>query len=191
MTDRFGQSASSSTNLNVVQGPVAFAQADPGRTGCEQVVTFDGRGSSSVGPAEQGFDIVSYEWDLNGDGETDFDNPIFEVPVTAQPTGNPPRVILNARLTVTNAIGEALIALGEDPGPHQSIDDIEVIIDVQNLPPVANAAAPSHRGQQRELRACDRRRSWFDRPERAQTRSCIGGTRTVTSSTAVKTTTAR
>jgi PKD repeat protein len=138
VTDRFGQSATSSTNLNVVDGPQAFAQADPGRTGCEQVVTFDGRGSNSAGPAEQGFNIVSYEWDLNGDGETDFSNPIFEVPVTAEPTGNPPRVILNARLTVTNAIGAALIAAGEDPGPHQSIDDIEVIIDVQNLPPVAN-----------------------------------------------------
>ena len=128
VTDRFGQSATSSTTLNVVEGPQAFAQADPGRTGCQQVVTFDGRGSSSSGPTEQGFNIVSYAWDLNGDGETDFDNPIFEVPVTAEPTGTPPRVILTARLTVTNAIGAALLAAGQDPGPHQSIDDIEVII---------------------------------------------------------------
>ena len=146
VTDRFGQSATSSTNLNVVVGPQAFAQADPGRTGCQQVVTFDGRGSSSSGPAEQGFDIVSYAWDLNGDGETDFDNPIFEVPVTAEPTGTPPRVILTARLTVTNAIGAALIAAGEDPGPHQSVDDIEVTIDVQNLPPVSNPGGPYRTG---------------------------------------------
>ena len=146
VTDRFGQVASSSTNLNVVEGPQAFAQADPNRTGCEQVVTFDGRGSSSTGPAEQGFNIVSYEWDLDGDGEADFNNPFFEVPVTAQPSGDPPQVILTARLTVTNAIGEALIALGEDPGPHQSIDDIQVIIDVQNLPPVANAGGPYRTG---------------------------------------------
>jgi hypothetical protein len=141
VTDRFGETANSSTNLNVVSGPVAFAQADPNRTGCEQIVTFDGRGSSSAGPVEQGFGIVSYEWDLDGDGVADFNNPTFAIPVTAQPSGEPPRVILTARLTVTNAIGAALIAAGQNPGPHQSTTDIEVVIDVQNLPPVANRVA--------------------------------------------------
>ena len=146
VTDRFGETASSSTNLNVVAGPAASAQADPNRTGCEQVVTFDGRGSSSAGPAEQGFGIVSYEWDLDGDGVADFNNPTFTIPVTAQPSGNPPRVILAARLTVTNEIGTALIAAGQNPGPHQSSTDIEVVIDVQNLPPVSNPGGPYRTG---------------------------------------------
>jgi hypothetical protein len=109
-------------------------------------VTFDGRGSSSAGPADQGFEIVSYAWDIDGDGVADFENPTFTIPVTAQPSGNPPAVRLSARLTITNAIGAALIAAGEDPGPHQSSDDITVVIDVQNLPPVANAGGPYRTG---------------------------------------------
>jgi hypothetical protein len=136
--DRFGETAQSETELNVVNGPTAFAQADPGRTGCQQVVNFDGRGSTSNGPVDQGFNIVSYEWDLDGDGDADFLQPTFVTPVTALPTGNPPQVILNARLTVTNAIGRALIDAGLDPGAHQSVDDIEVVIDVQNQPPNAD-----------------------------------------------------
>lgn len=146
VTDRFDQEASTTTSLNVVAGPVAFAQANPNRTGCEQLVTFDGRGSSSAGPAEQGFSIVRYEWDTNGDGVADFENPTFTIPVTAQPSGDPPAVRLSARLTVTNEIGAALIAAGEDPGPHQSSDDITVVIDVQNLPPVADAGGPYRTG---------------------------------------------
>jgi len=146
VTDRFGEGASASTSLNVVAGPVAFAQANPNRTGCEQLVTFDGRASSSAGPADQGFSIVSYAWDINGDGVTDFDNPTFTIPVDAQPTGDPPAVRLDARLTVTNEIGAALIAAGEDPGAHQSSDDVTIVIDVQNLPPVADAGGPYRTG---------------------------------------------
>jgi PKD repeat protein len=146
VTDRFGQDADTTTSLNVVSSPVALAQANPNRTGCEQIVTFDGRGSSSAGPVDQGFGIVSYEWDLDGDGAADFVNPTFSIPVTAQPTGNPPQVRLSARLTVTNEIGLALIAAGQDPGPHQSTDDITVVIDVQNLPPVADAGGPYRTG---------------------------------------------
>jgi hypothetical protein len=146
VTDRFNEEASNTTSLNIVGGPVAFAQANPNRTGCDQLVTFDGRASSSAGPADQGFSIVSYAWDIDGDGVTDFENPTFTIPVTAQPTGDPPAVRLNARLTVTNEIGAALIAAGDDPGAHQSIDDISIVIDVQNLPPVADAGGPYRTG---------------------------------------------
>ena len=146
VTDRFEREASATTSLNIVSGLVAFAQANPNRTGCEQIVDFDGRGSSFAGPAEQGFNIVSYEWDIDGDNVADFENPTFSIPVTAQPSGDPPQVRLSARLTVTNAIGAALIAAGEDPGPHQSVDDITVVIDVQNLPPVADAGGPYRTG---------------------------------------------
>jgi hypothetical protein len=149
--DRFGATATSQTSLNVVNGPAALAQANPNRTGCQQIVDFDGRGSSSTGPADQGFGIATYEWYLNNDGQgdnggADFTNPTFSVPVTAQPTGNPPRVILNARLVVTNAIGRALIEQGQDPGPHQSHNDIAVVIDVQNQAPVANPGGPYRTG---------------------------------------------
>jgi hypothetical protein len=89
---------------------------------------------------------VNYAWDIDGDGVTDFENPTFTIPVTAQPTGDPPAVRLNARLTVTNEIGAALIAAGDDPGAHQSIDDISIVIDVQNLPPVADAGGPYRTG---------------------------------------------
>lgn len=151
VTDRFGSTAQSETSLNIINPPSALAQANPNRTGCQQIVDFDGRGSTSTGPADQGFGIVSYEWYLNeneldGNGEADFENPTFSVPVTAQPSGNPPQVILNARLVVTNAIGRALIAEGLDPGPHQVFDTIQVVIDVQNQPPVANPGGPYRTG---------------------------------------------
>jgi hypothetical protein len=52
VTDRFGDSATSQTQLNIIGGLQALAQALPSRTSCEQQVTFDGRGSTISGPAD-------------------------------------------------------------------------------------------------------------------------------------------
>lgn len=147
VTDRFGESATSQAQLNVLEGLKALAQALPSRTSCEQQVTFDGRGSSANGPVDQGYNIVEYAWDLDGDGVNEFSNATFTTPIIALPDAQGESGV-TARLTVTNAIGAALIAQGKDPGPHRATDDTRVIINIQQLPPSANPGGPYRTGGQ-------------------------------------------
>lgn len=142
--DRFNATSTGTTSLNVVLGPDALAQAQPNRTSCQQQVTFDGRGSLANGPVDQGYNIVRYEWDFNDDGTVDFTDATFTTPVVALPSNNTTQ--LNARLTVTNAIGMYLIGRGQDPGPNRNSEVVSVVINVQQLPPVANPGGPYRTG---------------------------------------------
>ncbi|MCA9543800.1 MAG: PKD domain-containing protein, partial [Myxococcales bacterium] len=71
VTDRFNVTSDGLATLVVVGGPDADAQANPNRAGCEQRVEFTAAGSRFFGPADQGFAIVAYDWDLDGDGQFD------------------------------------------------------------------------------------------------------------------------
>lgn len=135
VTDRFGIESTSQVALRIVNGPTALAQANPNRTGCNQQVIFDGSRSSTDGPVDQGFAIVGYAWDFDGDGEFDDANEARVTrPVVAEPDENG-RIVLTARLRVTDEAGRT------------AIDDVSVIIDVQNNAPVANAGGPYVTGQ--------------------------------------------
>lgn len=130
VTDRFGVTSDNVVTLRVVNGPSAIATANPNRTGCGNQVTFSGEQSSSDGPANQGFAIVSYEWDLDGDGQYD--------------DAQGPRVT-RAAVGLPGPDGDVHIVAGlrvTDAGGRTSTTTVEVIIDVQNLPPVANAGGP-------------------------------------------------
>ena len=130
VTDRFGITGASVATIRVVVGPTARATANPFRTGCERQVEFDGSQSSSDGPVDQGWAIVSHAWDLDGDGQfDDAEGPRFSQPVVALP-GDDGVIRFAVSLRVTDESG------------HSDVDTIEVIIDVDNLRPVANAGGP-------------------------------------------------
>ena len=134
VTDRFGVSSTSESALQIVRGPIALAVASPNRTGCNQQVVFDGSRSSTDGPVGQGFAIVSYEWDFDGDGQFDDGNEArITRPAVAQP-GNNGQIVMNASLRITDEAGRT------------AVDDVAVVIDLQNLPPVANAGGPYRTG---------------------------------------------
>lgn len=130
VTDRFGVQTTNVVTLRVVNGPTAVATANPNRTGCGNQVTFSGEQSSSDGPANQGFAIVSYDWDLDGDGQyDDAQGPRVTRPAVGLPDaqGN---IRVTAGLRITDASGRV------------ATTNVTVVIDVQNLPPVANAGGP-------------------------------------------------
>ncbi|MEE2644289.1 MAG: PKD domain-containing protein [Myxococcota bacterium] len=128
VTDRFGMTSESVVNLNVIQGPEAVATATPNRTGCEQLVTFDGSGSRSFGPDAQGFGIASYSWDVRDDGSIDSEDVRFTVPVISLPDDG--GVTLIARLRITDGRG------------NSDETSVLVTINVQNQAPQANAGGP-------------------------------------------------
>lgn len=135
VTDRFGVSTTSESALSVVRGPVALAQANPNRTGCNQQVVFDGSRSSTDGPVNQGFGIVSYAWDFDGDGQyDDGDEARITRPVVAQPDAQG-RIVMNASLRITDESGRT------------ATDDVAVVIDLQNLAPIADAGGPYSTGR--------------------------------------------
>ena len=130
VTDRFGASNDSVADFRVVVGPTAVAQANPNRTGCENQVTFSGEQSSTDGPDGQGFEIVSYAWDLDGDGEyDDAEGARFTQAAVGLP-GNDGVIRIRAGLQVTDASGRTATA------------ETEVQIDVQNLAPQADPGGP-------------------------------------------------
>lgn len=130
VTDRFGVTAESVVTLRVVNGPNAVAEASPNRTGCGNQVTFSADRSTTDGPVEQGFNIVAYEWDLDGDGQYD---DAQGARVTRAAVGLPDDegvITVSAGLRVTDA------------GGRTDTTEVTVLIDVQNLPPVADAGGP-------------------------------------------------
>jgi hypothetical protein len=130
VTDRFGATNDSLADFRVVVGPTAVAEANPNRTGCENQVTFSGERSSTDGPDGQGFEIVSYEWDLDGDGEyDDADGARFTQAAVGLP-GNDGVIRIRASLRVTDA------------GGRQATAETTVQIDVQNLAPQADPGGP-------------------------------------------------
>ncbi len=138
--DRFGTTAESTVNLNIVAPPVASGSASPNRASCQQSVNFDGRASTFSGPADQGFNITKYSWDINGDNVEDSSQASFTTPVSALPNNG--QAIVNAKLTITDALGVASLLNGQAANAHQQFTIVPVTIDVQNLPPVANAGGP-------------------------------------------------
>ncbi|MEZ4434715.1 MAG: PKD domain-containing protein [bacterium] len=130
VTDRFGVQTTNVVTLRVVNGPTAVATANPNRTGCGNQVTFSGEQSLTDGPANQGFAIVAYDWDLDGDGQyDDAQGPRVTRPAVGLPDaqGN---IRVSAGLRITDASGRV------------ATTNVTVVIDVQNLPPVANAGGP-------------------------------------------------
>ena len=137
VSDRFGLASESTATLRVVVGPTARATANPQRTGCQNQVAFDGSQSSTDGPDGQGFGLASYTWDFDGDGECDDgEGQRVTRPVAALP-GDNGRIAFEATLCV------------EDQSGRVDTDDVSVEIDVQNLPPVANAGGPYATGRLR------------------------------------------
>ncbi len=130
VTDRFGRTDEAFTVLRVVNGPAAVATADAERAGCARLVTFDGRHSSTDGPVGLGFALVRYEWDTDGDGVyDDGEGERVRLPVVGMPDGDGIiRQIVGLRVT--------------DASGRTSTDTVEVRIDVDNLPPVADAGGP-------------------------------------------------
>ncbi|MCB9547572.1 MAG: PKD domain-containing protein [Myxococcales bacterium] len=134
VTDRLGVTTDGATLLRVVNGPRAVATADPDRAGCNQQVVFDASRSTTDGPEAQGFAIVRYEWDFNGDGVFDSNEIRVTRPVQGLPDQNG-QIGATATLRVTDASG------------RQSTTQVNVVIDLQNLPPVAEAGGPYATGR--------------------------------------------
>ncbi len=126
-TDRFGVRAIKAAHLDLVNGPTAVAELTPARVGCNVVVEFDGRGSFSDGPADQGFGIVRYEWDLGNDGTIDAVGPTLNQNAAARG-----RVV--ARLIVTDAGGRT----------DEAVVELDIVSN--NVPPVADAGGPYNTG---------------------------------------------
>lgn len=135
VVDRFGVRATNQAALRIVNGPTAVATANPNRAGCNQQVIFDGSRSTTDGPVEQGFGIVSYAWDFDGDGQFD-DAAEARVtrPVVALPDDQG-RIFMTARLRITDETGRTDEA------------EVSVVIDINNNAPVANAGGPYVTGQ--------------------------------------------
>jgi PKD repeat protein len=129
VTDRFGVTADGIALLRVVNGPRAVGTADPDRASCNQQVRFDASRTTTDGPVDQGFAIVRYEWDFESDGIFDSNEINVLRPIAALPDANG-QVRVVATLRVTDASG------------RQSTTQVPVAIDVQNLPPVAEAGGP-------------------------------------------------
>ena len=129
VTDRFGVTADGVALLRVVNGPRAVGTADPDRASCNQQVRFDASRSTTDGPANQGFALVRYEWDFDGDGVFDSNEINVLRPIAALPDANG-QIRVVATLRVTDASG------------RQSTTQVPVVIDLNNLPPVAEAGGP-------------------------------------------------
>lgn len=130
VVDRFGVTAENLVTLRVVNGPDAVATASPDRTGCGNQVVFSGERSTTDGPENQGFRIATYEWDLDGDGQYD--------------DAQGPRVT-RAAVGLPGPDGSIRITAGlriTDESGRTDTTTVDVVIDVQNLPPVANAGGP-------------------------------------------------
>ena len=134
-TDRAGATSESIATVRVVVGPTARVNADPERAGCEQQVLFSGSQSSTDGPVNQGFEIVEYLWDFDGDGEyDDGEGRELRRPVAALPDENG-RITFTGSLRVVDASGRT------------DEDDVVIVIDVQNLRPTADAGGPYATGR--------------------------------------------
>jgi len=134
VTDRFGLTNDRAVTLNVVNGPEARAIASPARAGCSQLVEFSGEGSMTYGPVDEGFALVAYDWDTDGDGVyDDISGATFAQPVTAQPDENG-HITVSATLRV------------KDASDRVDFQEVTVQIDVQNVQPVANAGGPYQTG---------------------------------------------
>ena len=107
-----------------MNGPTAVATATQNRVGCNDQVIFDGSNSTSDGLPDPSFAIVSYAWDLDGDG-------VFET-AGVRVTRNIASVnqVVNAVLKVTDA------------GGRTSTAPASITININNVPPVANAGGP-------------------------------------------------
>jgi PKD repeat protein len=122
-TDRFGVASSARTTLDVFQGPTAVAEATPARVGCDVLVELDGGGSFSDGPADLGFALVDWAWDLGDDGVVDGHGRTISRSAAGQAR-------VQARLTVTDAAG------------RESSTVVVVDIVSNNVAPVAAAGGP-------------------------------------------------
>ncbi len=73
--DSAGLTATASTTLTIYpREPVARLDINPNPAGCRQLVTFDGNQSRHPNPNRR---IVSYAWDINGDGSSDGGGAVF------------------------------------------------------------------------------------------------------------------
>ena len=132
--DRFGVTATNTAVINVINGPTAIAVANPNSIACNANVTFDGSASTTDAPAnDPNFALVTYKWDMNGNGA--FNDPVDAVGkvVTRAIAGQGANVTVG--LQVTDASG------------HVATTTVTVTINVQNLAPIANAGGPYATGR--------------------------------------------
>lgn len=125
VTDKWGASQVSRGEIWVYNGPQAIASAEPPRAACDTDVSFNGLGSSTDGPLDKGFRIVSYAWDFDQDGEVDSTDAltIFRVGLGGADVA--------ATLTITDESGRT--------------DTDQVVFEINqdnNVSPVANAGGP-------------------------------------------------
>ncbi|MEE2644791.1 MAG: PKD domain-containing protein, partial [Myxococcota bacterium] len=121
--DRFGTVGRHVTTIELLRGPTARAEIAPARATCNALVSFDGGGSSSDGPAGAGFAIVRYEWDLDGDG-------VFEAEGQTVNRNALEQGLQNVTLRVTDASGRI------------DLDTVPFEVVVNNVPPVSNVGGP-------------------------------------------------
>lgn len=123
--DKWGELQENRGEIRVYRGPQAVAIADPPRAACDTDVRFSGLASTTDGPLDQGFRIVSYAWDFDQDGEVD----------SAE-------ALAIYRVGLGGADVEATLTITDEAGRSASTSvTFEINLD-NNVSPVADAGGP-------------------------------------------------
>ena len=123
--DRWGASQTQRSVINVYRGPQAVADVEPPRAACDTDVRFSGLASNTDGPLDQGFRIVSYEWDFDQDDEVDSTDPITIF-----------------RVGLGGADVQATLTITDESGRTDSTIATFEISQENNVAPVADAGGP-------------------------------------------------
>ena len=130
--DRFDVSSTIRVPVTIVNGPTAVARVVPDSFGCEDAVIFDGSASSTDGPADQGFNLVEYNWDFDFDGIIDAQGETV------------PRNYVNE----AGSYLAGLIVIDASERVALGVATYELVID--DIPPIANAGGPYVTGKDRQ-----------------------------------------
>ncbi len=125
VTDRWGASQESRGEVRVYNGPQAIASAEPPRAACDTDVSFNGLASTTDGPLDKGFRIVSYAWDFDQDNETDSTD-----------------ALTIYRVGLGGATVQATLTITDESGRTSSDTTTFEINQDNNVTPVAHAGGP-------------------------------------------------
>ncbi|MFN3201750.1 MAG: PKD domain-containing protein [Bradymonadia bacterium] len=129
--DRLGATAVARTRLEIYEGPQAIITSAETVVGCQADVQLSGAQSFSDAPGEEGV-ITDWAWDTDGDGQFD--------------DGTGPQLSFRAQ-----GDGVRTIALRvTDGGGLEDTTQLDLTINVNNLPPVAQVAGPYVTGPVRD-----------------------------------------
>ena len=130
VTDRFGATADSTASVSILRGPEPIANVVPNRVGCEDIVTLNAGASVTDGPIDQGWEISTFRWDLDNDGNyNDAVGRIYSAAAVAEPDANG-RALMRVGLEVT------------DEGGRSATSTVEIDINVFNVKPFAQPGGP-------------------------------------------------